>query len=375
MDRLISADSHVVEPPDLWETRIDRKYRDRAPRIVREGDIHRWYVDDAIAIGSLGAPSQAGRRYDAPSTLSVEAPFEAIPSAAYDPDERLAAMEVDGVVAELVFPTIGARLYTVAVGGEFLSACFRTLNDWLAEFCGSHPDRLKGVALLNVDDPADAATELERCARMGLAAGSIPAFPEGESTYDLAEYDRLWAAAQDLGLPLAMHSGSTRQGPGRMGVFAADASARGTSSFRATQDHWPRRSVADMLFGGVFERFPKLRMGVVEYELGWAPFFIRQMNLAYSEHRYVKEIRFSGDRLPSDVFHTNLFITFQEDFTGVANRHIIGVDNIMWGSDFPHTESTWPNSRAVLGKVLEGVPEDEQRSIVYGNAARIFGFN
>ena len=371
-EKLISADSHVVEPPDLWESRIDRKFRDRAPRLVREGTIDRWYVDGTIGVGSLGAPSQSGRRYENPDTLTIEAGFEETPQGAYDPDERIKAMEVDGVVAEVVYSTIAARLYTTTVGGEFLSACFRAYNDWTAEFCQAYPDKLKGTGLINLDDVEDGVSEVERCAKMGLAVAVIPCYTSEERPYDLPEFEPLWAAAQDVGIPLAMHGGTTRPGPGRIGVFATDGFTGSTSAFRATQDYWVRRSAAQMIFGGVFERNPRLMVGVVEYELGWAPYFIKQMDLAYTEHRYVREIKFKDVKVPSDVFHNNLFLTFQEDEVGIAHRSMIGVDNIMWGSDYPHTESTWPNSRKVLGRVLAGVSEEEQRKMTFHNAARLF---
>ncbi|MEE9248261.1 MAG: amidohydrolase family protein [Dehalococcoidia bacterium] len=375
LEKLISADSHVVEPPDLWQTRTDAKFRDRAPRVVSKGDVDNWIVDEDILIGSIGGPTQAGRRYTDLENLEIEGSYEEIPAAAYDPHERLKAMEVDGVVGELVYSTIGTRLFTVDVRGELLSACFRALNDWSAEFGQAYPDRLKGTGVISFDDIDDAISELQRCAGMGLAGLVIPAYVSEDRYYDQPEFEPFWAAAQDAGLPIGMHSGSVRPGPGRIGAFANNAAITGTSAFRATQDYWVRRSVASMIFGGVFERYPRLKVGVVEYELAWAPYFIKQMDMAYKEHRYVTEIKFKGDKLPSDVFHENLFVCFQEDELGIALREVIGVDNIMFGSDYPHRESTWPNSRKVLAKVLKGVPEEEQEKIVYSNAARLYGFN
>ena len=375
LDRLISADSHVVEPPDLWENYTDKKFRDRAPRVVRQGDVDNWIVDEDILIGSIGGPTQAGRRYTDLEKLQIEASYDESPAAAYDPHERLKAMEVDGVVGEVVYSTIGTRLYTVDVRGELLSACFRALNDWSADFGRAYPGKLKGTGVISFDDIDGAVSEIQRCAKMGLSGFVIPAYQSEERHYDEPEFEPFWAAAEEIGLPIGMHSGSARPGPGRIGSFANNAGVRGTSAFRATQDYWVRRSVANMIFGGVFERHPKLKVGVVEYELSWAPYFIWQMDMAYKKHRYVTEIKFKGGKAPSDIFHQNVFVSFQEDPLGIALRDVIGVDNIMFGSDYPHRESTWPNSRKVLQEVLAEVPEDEQEKISYSNAARLYGFD
>ena len=375
VEKLISADSHVVEPPDLFVTHIDAKFRGRAPRVINDNGIDRWIADESIAVGSIGAPTQAGRRFEDKESLSLEYSYDEATRAAYDPHARIDALRRDGVVGEVVFPTIAVRLVETDIDSDLLSACCRAINDWMGrEFTAAYPDVIKGAALLNVDDIDWAVVELERCAEMGLVAGCIPAYPGEGRTYDLPRCDKLWAAAQVLEMPLCMHSGSYRPGPGVLGSFANDISVSGTSSFRASEDYWPRRSVADMMFAGVFERFPALKLGVIEFELSWAPYFIQQMDRHYEEHRYVKEIRFKDERLPSDFFRQNVFVAFQEDVAGIATRHIVGVDNIVWGSDFPHTESTWPHSREMLERLLDGVDQADADKMTFANAARIFGF-
>ena len=375
IEKLISADSHVVEPPNLWQERIERKYRDRAPRMIHDNGVDRWIVDEHIAIGSTGAPSQAGRRYQDKESLSIEAAFADTPKAAWDPDARIEASLRDGVVGEVIFPTIAVRLVETHIDPGLLSACCRAINDWMIDFTGAHPKSLKGTCLLNVETVSEAVAELSRCVKRGAIAACIPAYPGEGKTYDRAEYDLLWAAAQDAAIPIVMHTGSYRPGPGIVGSFANDISVGGTSSFRASEDYWVRRAIGDMMFSGVFERFSTLKIGAVEFELGWAPYFIQTMDRHYEEHRYVKEIRFKSERMPRDFFHDNVFVTFQEDVAGVMTRHITGVENILWGSDFPHTESTWPHSREVLSELLSEVPDQEIALMTHGNAARIFGFD
>ena len=374
IEKLISADSHVVEPPDLWEQYIEPKYRDRAPRMIRRDGADHWVVDEDVALGSVGAPSQAGQRFEDVGSLEVDGVFGETPPGAYDPHERLKEMRVDGVVGEVLQPTIGARLYTMPVESNLLSACLRALNDWMADFCRPYPHLLKGVGCINLDDIGVGMKELERCVDIGLSGAMISAFPGEDRPYDLPDYEPLWSLAEEARMPLVIHSGTQRPGVSRIGVFATGASLRGTANFYTNRDHWPRRSVGAMIFGGVFERHPGLKVGVVEYDIGWAPYFIRQMDIFYQEHGYVSEIRFKDGKVPGDFFRSNVYLTFMEDRVGIADRSVVGVENIMWGSDYPHRESTWPRSREILEETLEGVPRDDALKITYGNAQALFGF-
>ena len=188
LEQLISADSHVVEPPDLWQTRTDARFRDKAPRVVRNGNVDNWVVGDDILIGSVGGPTQAGRRFTDLDQLSIEGNYEESPLAAYDPDERLKAMEVDGVVGEVVYSTIGTRLFTVDVRGDLLAACFRALNDWSADFGAAHPDKLKGTAAISFDNIPEAVVEIQRCAKLGLSGFVIPAYQSEDEHYDNPEF-------------------------------------------------------------------------------------------------------------------------------------------------------------------------------------------
>ena len=373
--KLISADSHVVEPPDLWQQRIDGPFKEAAPRLVEHDGTHRWVVGDDVNLGSLGAPSQAGRRYSGLAGLGLAARMEEVPEAAYDPGARLEAMAEDGVEAEVVYSTIGTRIYTSPVGGELMSACFRAMNDWSAEFAGAYPRKLAGTALINVEDLEDATTELERCVQLGLRAAAIPTHPGDDVPYRLPSYDRLWAKAEHLGIPLGMHAGSERPGPGRfsIGDFVMPEQQSGDASFRSTYHYWAMRSVADMVFAGVFERYPGIQLAVVEHDVGWAPHFIRRMDMTYAEHGYVTEIRFKDGKLPSDFIRQNVLFTFMEDPVFVPLLSMVGVDRVMWGSDYPHRESTWPRSRQVLASVLGELSEQEQRRITYTNAAELYG--
>jgi predicted TIM-barrel fold metal-dependent hydrolase len=252
-----------------------------------------------------------------------------------------------------------------------MSAIFRTYNDWLAEFCSTDPERLKGIAMINLDDVQEGIQELERTARRGLVGAMISEYPPEERRYDRAEYEPFWAAAQALAMPLSLHTATRRQGinSGMAQRTIRDASRRATKAFL------PATSLCDMLFSGVFERYPRLKVGVVEFELSWVPYLLSSMDYTYRERHEEATYRFKDGLLPSDLFHRQVFLSFQEDAVGIRLRDIIGVDNMMWGSDYPHSESTFPRSRQVLDEILAQVPQDERARIVGHNAARLYNFD
>jgi predicted TIM-barrel fold metal-dependent hydrolase len=212
---------------------------------------------------------------------------------------------------------------------------------------------------------------MRRAHRRGLAGALIPtAVPAGRA-YDSPEYDPVWATAVELGMPLSLHLGANRMGAGG---FETDM-GRIRPSYFAVCEHSVKVSVADMIFGGVFDRFPELRIGVVEHELGWIPFFLDRLDYTYTQrHGNANYYRFRTADLPSQLFRRNVFCSFQDDDLGIRERYTIGIDGLCWGSDYPHTESTFPRSREIMGKRLASVPADERDQVVAGNVARLYGF-
>ena len=296
----------------------------------------------------------------------------------YIPDEFVKDLDIDGVYGAVIYPTVGLTAYAVS-GSDLFSSICTTYNDWLAEFCQAHPRRLKGVAMLNLDDVKEAVTELKRTNRKGLAGAMIPVFPAEGKMYRSTECDPLWDVAQDMSVPLSLHVQTNRAGPSELGFSLDDIHPTDYT----TADYWVRVSLSDMIFSGVFERFPRLKVGSVEHELGWAPHFVDMLDYAYTERnpRYTESIRkvgwpkFKDNMLPSDFFHRNVFLSFQADGRGIRERSKIGVEGLMWGSDYPHLESTFPRSKQFLDDILAGVPEDEKAKIVGGNADRLYHFN
>jgi predicted TIM-barrel fold metal-dependent hydrolase len=367
---ILSSDSHVFEPPDLWANRIDAAFRHRAPRIVRIDGADQIVIEADQVLSGIGLISNAGARFEAPETISGRGRFEDVPRGGYDPAQHLSDMRLDGVAGEVLYPSQGLFYFRVA-DPALMSAIFRAYNDWLAEFCRADPARLKGIAMINVDDVHDAISELERAARLGLAGAMITEYPLEHRRYDQPEYEPFWAAAESLGMPLSLHTATRRQGKIR---GAGEKTLRDATS-RATKAFSPAISMCDMIFSGVFERHPRLTLAIVEFELAWAPHVLAAMDYTYRERHEEAIYRFKGDKRPSDFFRDNVVLSFQEDAVGIRLRDVIGVDNMMWGSDYPHSESTFPQSRKILADILSGVPEHEQAKIVGGTAARVYGFD
>jgi predicted TIM-barrel fold metal-dependent hydrolase len=367
---ILSSDSHVFEPPDLWQTRIDAAFRARAPRMVRIDGADQIVIEADQVLSGIGLISNAGARFDAPETISAQGRFEDVHKGGYDPAQHLTDMALDGVSGEVLYPSQGLFYFRVA-DSALMSAIFRAYNDWLAEFCRTDPARLKGIAMINLDDVGSGIKELERAARLGLAGAMISEYPLEDRRYDQPEYGPFWAAATALGMPLSLHTATRRQGKIR---GAGDKTLRDASS-RATKAFYPALSMCDMIFSGVFERHPTLTLAIVEFELSWAPHILTTMDYTYRERHGEAIYRFKGGMRPSDFFHRNVVLSFQEDAIGVRLRDAIGVDNMMWGSDYPHSESTFPQSRKILSEILAGVPDDEQAKIAGINTARVYGFD
>ena len=367
--RIISSDNHVAEPPNLWQSRIESRFKDRAPRLLREADGDWWHCDGQKLLMGFGfAAAQTGKRFEAVDQMSNEDLFDNVRLGAYIPEEQIKDMDTDGVDVSILYPSLGLQLFTVP-DTELLDAVFRAYNDWLAEFCQASPKRLAGIAMINLDDVDTGIKELERCRNNGLIGAMISVYPPQGRKYNSPEYEPLWAAAQDLDVPLSLHAATNRIGSGE-GVLTGD---RGMTIL-INMDHYVRMSLTDMILTGVFERYAKLQVGAVEHEASWAAHFLNRIDYNYAQRaRTDNSYWFKEDMLPSDYFHRNVFVGFQEDDLGIQLRHIIGIENLQWGSDYPHHESTFPRSQEILEEILVDCTEQEKAAIVGGNAARVYG--
>ena len=368
--RVISADTHIIEPPDLWTNRIDPKYRDRCPRIRNIDGKDVWIVDNMIAgPGVISQGARVGMRFDDRETLVTPVDsFEEVRPGAYDPNEAVKDMDIDGIDVAVIYPTEGFALYHECRDTDLLSASFTAYNDWLADFCSAQPERLKGVGFINVDDVQTGIKEMERCVKLGLVGAHIPVYTS-RLRYNSPVYEPLWAAAEDLDISIALHVNSNR--PADHQEFGGPEVV--APLFFVNGDYWPRMSIADMILSGVFDRYPKLRLVVVEYELSWAATLIKRLDYHYDQlPTGIMGYRFKDGKMPSDFFHSNVYIGTMEDGLGIRLRDIIGVDNILWGNDYPHVESTFPRSQQFLEEILADCTEEEKAKISGLNAEWVY---
>ncbi len=371
--RVISSDSHIVEPPDLWTTRIVHQFRDRGPEMRDTDQGQVWFVDNVMTFNNNNMGSQPGVRFEDPDQLQQFPEWKDVRPGAYIGEEATKDMDIDGVDVALIYPTMTIFLYPFIKDGELLSAIFKAYNDFTREFCQADSRRLNAIAVVNLDDVQDGVQEIERCAKMGLVGATIPEYI-ADKGYHSPDFEPLWACAQDQAMPLSLHIFTPRMSATRGWDRDLNDSFNASNVLLDNADFWVRVSLSEMIWSGVFERYPKLKVGVAEHELNWIPYWLERADFSYNQRTSGRKgFRLKNDMLPSDVFHSNCFVDFQEDALGITHRDIIGVDNILWGSDYPHEEGTWPRSRQFIQEILADCTEEEKAKIVGGNAARIYG--
>jgi predicted TIM-barrel fold metal-dependent hydrolase len=364
--RLLSADSHVMEPRDLWQSRMDRRWRDKAPRIVTQDAGGDYIVIEGLRPrplafeGPMAELKAQGMNIPVPKGYR----YEQNRPGSWDPSKRLKDQDLDGVSGEVIYPGIGLHIVR-APDAEYIYASCRAYNDWLAEYCAVHPARLKGAAMLPNRGPIEwAVEEAQRAAGRGLTTVMLPSFMD-DRPYNLAEWDTLWAALQDLGLIASMHLCGREpygiaHGPGAGGINV------GVIKFGMYD------TVLRLIWSGAPMRFPKLKWSMVEGGIGWIASLLQFMDHWWDDHRGWMEPKLP--EAPSYYFHRQFFATFEDDRAGVLTRGLIGVDNLMWGSDYPHTEGVWPYSRRKVASNFAGIPDADTRNMVHDNVARVFGF-
>ncbi|MCH7552999.1 MAG: amidohydrolase [Chloroflexi bacterium] len=355
--KYISSDSHVVEEPDLWQKRIDPKFKDRAPYMVREKEQDTFYCEGQPP-QNMGIIGSAGKT---PEEIAKVRRFEDNPLGGYNADARLKDMDIDGVEAELLYPTLGFRMFRIT-DGPFQQALFRAYNDWMADLCSTHPNRMKGVGLISTYDIEGAVGELNRVKNLGMPSGMIAISPEETRPYSDPYYEPFWAAAEDLGMPIGLHI-----------LTNVGASFQQFTVEYASQANWIMRSLAALIMGGVFKRHPNLKVVSVEADIAWIPHFLKRVDHLLKRHG--PRLGLELDEMPSDTFRKNVLATYIDDEPGLRMWDMIGEDVIMWSNDYPHTDSSWPNSKAIIDRDMANIPEGVQRKFLRENVSKLYGFN
>jgi predicted TIM-barrel fold metal-dependent hydrolase len=367
-ERIISADSHVNPPKDLWTRDVPERLRDRAPRVesTPQGDF--WIVDSEIK-GAIGLDAVAGRK---PEDFKAHGlTYKDMRPGSYDPKARLEDMDTDGVDAEVLY--FGGPVTQYAKDAELRGYVVRTYNDWMVELSKAAPSRLIGLAHIPLLDIDEGIAELRRVAKLGLRGFHVDPFPDergGKALWDPA-YEPFWSLVEETGLPISFHI----VGPRAQNVAQVfmNPTPGVKETFIAIAPISICEVVSTLVFTGILERHPKLHFVLVECGIGWIPYFVERMDQTFNKHRFWTKSIITEK--PSTYWYRQGHATFIQDLAGVAARHRAGLKNILWSTDYPHSDSTWPHSRTVLEEHFRDVPADERALIAGGNAAALYRLN
>jgi predicted TIM-barrel fold metal-dependent hydrolase len=362
--RLYSCDDHLdlrAVPPGLWQSRLPRAHAERGPRVVARDGESVWVCEDRVLGGSGISTKHKGLKH-----LSAigRAGIEDDGFRAGRPELRLQDMDRDHLWVSVIYGPLAIGLPIREPAPQ--SACYAAWNDWaVEEFNALAPDRLCVLAFLPGHSPEAAAAELERCAGMGHRGAIIDVFE-----IDLADptWDRLWAAAEHTGLPVSFHlkgGTSSRQLSDQVGKWQSAAFA----SVLPLQLDEP---LAIMIFSGALERHPGFKLVLAESGIGWLPYFLTRLDLEWRNLR--DKLDYATRTPPSELFRRQVIATFEEETPAPQLIPLLGADSCIWASDYPHTDSTFPESLRVVEETLGALPETDRRKITATNCARLYGF-
>lgn len=356
---LISADSHVIEPPDLFSARLPAKLRDRAPRLETASGVCRWSVDgdsaplpDSVVNGSGWRRAPHGPRT-----------FDDVLPALYDAPQRLVAQDADGVAAEVLYPFPGLwDLIRASTDHELILGCVRAYNDWIAEFSAHSPNRLIGLGRIPMTGFDDACEELERCVNdLGLRGVVIDAWPALEPAPGRGD-DRFWEIVNEAAVPVSIHytlGGSTRSTP-------AEGIVPGLRPPMAD-------AALPLVAAGIFDRFPEVRFVLAHGDAGWATHWLEFTDINYVRNRHLSQYQLqNSDLLPSEYLRRHFWFTIHQDRSAVRNRHKLGRTHLLWSSHFPLDGADWPDDRRQAVRLTEELPTEERADILGKNVARLY---
>jgi predicted TIM-barrel fold metal-dependent hydrolase len=367
----ISVDDHVSEHPEVWTQRLSRaKWGDRIPHLDRQADGTEYWVVDGQ---KLPLPGVALTGAVMPDRAQEPQRWEAVPKIASVPSERLKTMDVDGVDGSVLYPSVAGlagETFGRLTDPELELACVQAYNDWLIEEWAGASDRFIPQCLVPLAPAEVAASEVRRAVakgHKGVVYPSVPMMLRDVPHINEPEYDPLWAACQELGVPVCFHAGATKaiQFPPYAG-FSAELTAAMEAITRPVSSVLV---VANFLFSRILFRFPRLKVVFAETSLAWGAY-----ELELADHQFERQrLNMEGyDLRPSELFKRQCYLTGWFDHTGIETRYHIGIDNIMWSTNFPLATSTWPNSRDFIARCFEGVPDEERRQMLWGNAAKLY---
>jgi uncharacterized protein len=364
----ISADSHVTEPPEAFTRFIDPQYRDTAPRIIPNPDPksknNELYLCEGMPTFPFRTTSSAGYQ---PKDIDLSVGgFRDMHRAGWDPKHRVEAQVRDGLLAEVIYPSVG-MLLCQHPDGDYKNACFRAYNLWLQEYVGEAPTRLFGIGQTAVRSPRETIDDMVRIKEQGSVGVMLPSYPSDEAIdYDDPAFDDVWRTAIELELPLNFHILTGRGQNAIMDPPRGGAIAGFGHIIRGLQD-----LASLFIFGRIFERHPDLRVVLVEADAGWIPHFCSRMDHAYKRHRFWMK---AGEmaKLPSEYFHENIYATFQDDWVALHNIDLVNPRRLLWANDYPHADSTWPWSHKLLEHHMANLTDEQFALVLRENVKELY---
>lgn len=369
--QIVSVDDHVIEHPRVWLDRLPKKYASVAPRVEVADDGNNTWIYEGQVAGNFALNAVAGKD---PKDFGLEPRnyYDMLPGC-HDISERLKDMDVEGVWAQLCFPNMGGfagSTFAKSKDMRLAAECVRAYNDFVVdEWCAFAPDRQIPLIMTPYWDVEATVAEIERMASRGARSITFPELPDriGLPSWHTGHWDPVLAVAAEAGLPLSLHFGTggvPLASPEAMSSnFTVGISLFGLNSMSAA---------AELLLSPVFHKFPKLKVALSEGGIGWIPYILERIDYVWQRHRWYNDV--NRDVRPSELFTDHIFGCFISDSAGLASRHLIGVENIMFESDYPHSDSQWPHTRKLLRDALADIPDDEARKMAEENARKLYNF-
>ncbi len=368
---LVSVDDHIVEPPGFLEPHLPMKYQGVAPKVEHQADGTDLWLYDGLRLPNVGLNAVVGKPRE---EYGIEpTSFAEMRPGCFDVRERVNDMNANGVLGSLNFPSVAqfcGQLFANTKDKDQAHAMVRAYNDWhIDEWCGAAPGRFIPCALPVLWDPVLAAAEVRRAASKGCYAVTFSENPArlGYPSLHSDHWDPFWAACEEEGTVVCMHIGSSSQ----LMITAVDAPI---DVLITLQPMNIVQAAADLIWSRVLRTFPTIKFALTEGGIGWIPYFLDRIDYTYDHHRRWTGQDF-GDRLPSEVFRERFISCFIDDPTGIKLLDDVGLDNVTWECDYPHSDCTWPNSPERLMESLDGVSDADIARITHENAMRLFRYD
>jgi len=383
----ISADSHVVEGPDVF-TGLAERFGDQAPRLMSVGDQADCIVipersPRGINVAQMGmAATRLSRKSPLqrkpghkPDVANMQDPelielfakgYQGMRAGLRDGAQRYQDQDADGIAAEFLYPGFFPMFNFPNV--ELLVAIQKNYNDWLHDYATAAKSRLYGLAAIPLQDPVAGRDELERVIKLGFKGGCIPCTSPADRPYFDLAYEPIWGLAEEAGFPLSMHVGCNAYLPkSQRGAKLPRDSIVDYAGSQATV----QRTIVELMCRGVCERHPQLKIVVAEFNAGWIAHWLERVDQGLQRELRQTTEPYRGAS-PQEIWNRQFYATLEDDLPALLTRHLIGESNLMWGSDYPHTDSTWPYSQDVLTEIFQDFGDAVKAKITHDNVKHLY---